>query len=55
MRARHSSALSALSTNGRVNLVEVDAFELRQQAVPENLRRDAGAVGNEEPRCAADS
>ena len=30
------------------DLVEVDAFELREQAVPEDLRGDAGAVGNEE-------
>ena len=33
---------------GQGDLVELHAFELRQQAVAEHLRRDAGAVGDEE-------
>ena len=30
------------------HLIELDPFELRKQAVPEHLRRDAGAIGDEE-------
>ena len=33
---------------GQGDLVELDALELREQAVAEHLRRDAGAVGDEE-------
>ena len=33
---------------GQGHLVEIHALELGQQAVPEHLRGDAGAIGNEE-------
>ena len=33
---------------GQGDLVELDAFELRQQAVAQHLRRDARAIGDEE-------